>query len=160
MVQKRSTIEVDIQDWHVSKSFLGTEDETFREAHDWMNAMILQYLDANGIDNDDEAEMIAESATHSIIFDTDDYLCMYAVFEENADEPIVGAFMTRAEAEEMIFSLCEEYVEEIFNNDDPREVFGRPNWDFPYDYWELMSDCARVYGIQTIPVYGVEEILD
>lgn len=159
MIQKRSTIEVDIQDWHVSKSFLGTEDETFREAHDWMNMLILQYLDTNGIDDDNEADVIAKTATHSITFDNDDFLCMYAVFEEDADEPIVSVFMTRAEAEEMILSLCEEYTEEIFNSDDPREVYGRPHWHFPEDYWNMMSDCARCFGIQTIPVYGVEEVL-
>lgn len=158
MIQKRSTIEVDIQDWHVSKSYLGTEDETFREAQDWMNIMILQYLDANGI-NDDEAEAIAESASHSITFDNYDFLCMYAVFEEDVNEPIIGAFMTKAEAEEMILSLCEEYAEEVFNSNDPRDVYGQSHWHFPEDYWDLMLDCARTFGIQTIPVYGVEEIL-
>lgn len=159
MIQKRSTIEVDIRDWHVSKSFLGTEDETYREAHDWTNMMILQYLDANGIDDDDEAEVVAETAIHSITFDNDDFLCMYAVIEADSDEPIVGVFMTQAEAEEMILSFCEEYTEEIFNGDDPREVYGRSNWNFPEDYWDLMLDCARTFGIQTVPVYGVEEVL-
>lgn len=159
MVQKRSIIEVDIRDWHVSKSFLGTEDETYREAHDWMNMMILQYLDANDIDDDDEAEAVAETAIHSITFDNDDYLCMYAVFEEDVDEPVVGVFMSRTEAEEMILALCEDYAEEILNFDDPREVYGRPNWHIPEDYWELALDCARCFGIQTIPVYGVEEVL-
>lgn len=159
MVQKRSVIKVDIQDWHVSKSFLGTEDETFREAHDWMNMMILQYLNANDINDDNEADKIAESACHTIIFDHYDYLCMYAVFEEDVDEPVVGIFMTRAEAEEMIFSLCEEYVEEVLNGDDPKEVYGRSNWNFREDYWDLMLDCACTFGIQTVPVYGVEEVL-
>lgn len=159
MIQKCFTIEVNIRDWHVSKSFLGTEDEAYREAHDWMNMMILQYLDANDIDDDDEADVIAEAATHSITCDNDDFLCMYAVFEEDVDEPIVGVFMTQAEAEEMILSLCEEYTEEILNGDDPREVYGRPYWNFPEDYWDMMLECARCFGIQTIPVYGVEEVI-
>lgn len=161
MVQKHSTIEVSVCDWHVSKPYLGTEDETYREAFDWMNTIVLQYLDANAdmINSDEEAERIVERAFHSITWEDDDFLCMYAVFEEDADEPIVGAFVTRAEAEEMILSLCEEYTEEVFNGDDPREVYGRPNWHFPEDYWDMMSDCARTFGIQTIPVYGVEEVL-
>lgn len=157
MVYKQFIIEVDIKDWHVSKTFLGTEDAAFCEANDWMNAIILQYLEANDIDDADEAERIAELACHSITYDDSDFVCMYAVYEEGSDEPIIGAYTSLADAEEAIFTECENYVEEIMNFDDPREVFDTFEWDFKDDYWWLMKDAAETFSIQTIPAFGVIE---
>lgn len=158
MVQKNANIEVYVQDWHLAKTFLGTEDEAHREAFDWMNEIILQYLDANShtILDDADAEMIAENAYYCITFNEEDYICMYAVFEEDADEPVVGVYENLADAEETILAECESWVEECMNTADPMEVFGKPEWDFVDDYWLLMNEAAKIFGIQTVPAFGVE----
>lgn len=157
MVYKQFVIEVDIKDWHVNKTFLGTESAAFCEGLDWMNSMILQYLKVNNIDDAEEAEKIAESACYSVTYDDDDFICMYAVYEEDSDEPVLGAFFSLADAEEAIFTECENYVEEILNFDDPKEVIGTFEWDIKEDYWWLMNDAAKTFSIQVIPAFGVIE---
>lgn len=159
--RKQSTIEVDIQDWHLSKSFLGTDAETYNEANDWMNAVLLQYISANNIPNE-EVDYILNSASHTIIWENSSFICMYAVCRsaDSPDEPIIGIYPTLAEAEESIFTECQDWTEEFLNSEDPMDAFGKPNFSFPSDYWFLMNDCASAYSIQVVPAFGVEEPLE
>lgn len=162
MVRKQSTIEVDVRDWHLSKSFLGTEEQTYNEAMDWMNAVVLQYISANDITDPYDIDNIWDAASHTIIWENSDFICMYAVFGSTdlEDEPIIGIYPTLADAEEVVLSECETWVEEYMNTETPMDAFGNQERNFAHDYWYLMHDCANTYFIQVVPTYGVEEPLN
>jgi hypothetical protein len=67
--------------------------------------------------------------------------CVYAVNE--AYPAITTIHRSRADAEEFVFSLCEDWVYELMTNADAGEVFGRDDWDWYADWLYLMVDCAR-----------------
>lgn len=158
MIQKKGIIEVDVRDWHLSKTFLGTEDEFFKEAFDWMNAVILDYAEKNNIYDDEEIEKIMEYSFNSVTIDNEDFLCMYAVCEE--DCRVIGVYFSREEAEEAILTECEDFAEETMRESDPNDIMGKKEWDYKDDYWWLVKDAGGSFFIQTVPVYGVNMIED
>ena len=80
---------------------------------------------------------------------------MFAVLEEESNEPVVGIFGTRAEAEEAILTECEDWVYEVMMTNDPYEVIGFDEWDWKIDSRELFLDAGKGYSIQRVPVFGI-----
>lgn len=75
---------------------------------------------------------------------------MFAVLDDNF---VIGIYPTLADAEEAIFTECEDYVYEVICIDDPSDVFGKDNWNFPTDYHWLMKDAGRCFNIQKVSVF-------
>lgn len=161
--QKRAKIivELDRLGYEKSKYFYGTEDEVILEAHDWMHAVALQFIEENAIEDEYEQDLIIEAATHTIEWDNEDPVCMYAVYEnDNVEDPVYGVYPTRADAEEAILAECEDYAYEIMMTANPLDVFGMPEWDWKIDYKWLVEDAMRTFAIQEIPVYGIKETIE
>lgn len=153
------TVNLDNLGWSCSKFFVGTEDEVYAEAHDWMNAIALNFIEGNAIEDPDEQDLIIESATHTIEWEDDMAFCMYAVYENDyVQNPIYGIYATRADAEEAIFTECEHYVYEIMMTANPLEVYGEPSWHWKIDYKWLMEDALQTFTIQEVPVFGIVNI--
>ena len=153
------TVELDQLGYKQSKYFVGTEEEVITEAHDWMHMVAIQFIEENDIEDEYEQELIIESATHTIEWESDP-LCMYAVYEnDNVQDPVYGIYLTRADAEEAIVHECETYAYEIMMTADPRDVFGAFEWDWDVDYKWLVKDVMKTFSIQEVPVYGVEEVM-
>ncbi len=149
-------VELDRLGYEQSKYFIGTEDEVLAEAHDWMHSIALQFIDENDIEDPLEQDLIINFATYTIVWDDWDCgpLFMFAVYEnDNIEDPMLGIYATRADAEEAIFTECEWYAYEVIMTDDPREVFGAFKWDWADDYEYLMKDAMRTFSIQEVPVY-------
>lgn len=155
------TVELDRLGYAQSKYFIGTEDEVLTEAHDWMHAVALQFIEENDIEDEYEQDLIIDAATHIIEWEIEEPHCMYAVYEDaHVQEPIYGVYPTRADAEEAILAECESYAYEIMMTADPLDVFGLSEWDWKIDYKWLIEDAMRTFAIQEIPVYGIKEIAE
>ena len=157
-------VELDRLGYEQSKYFIGTEDEVLAEAHDWMHALALQFIEENDIEDEYEQDLIIDAATHTIEWDICEPCCMYAVIEndswdyavyenDNVEDPVLGIYATLADAEEAIFTECEWYAYEVMMTGDPLDVYGMPSWDWKIDYKWLMEDALRTFSIQEVPVY-------
>ena len=148
-------VELDRLGYEQSKYFIGTEDEVLAEAHDWMHSIALQFIDENDIEDPFEQDLIIDSATHTIVWDDWDCgpLSMFAVYENDTQNPVFGIYATLADAEEAIFTECEWYAYEVMMTGDPLDVYGMPSWDWKIDYKWLMEDALRTFSIQEVPVY-------
>ena len=143
-----------------SKYFIGTEDEVLIEAHDWMYAIALQFIEEHNIKDEYKQDLIINTATHTIEWETKPH-CMYAVYEDaHVQEPIYGIYLTRADAEEAILAECEGYAYEVMMTADPLDVFGCVEWDWKIDYKWLVEDAMRTFAIQEVPVYGMKEVIE
>lgn len=148
------TVELDRLGYMQSKYFIGTEDEVLIEAHDWMHAIALQFIEENDIEDEYEQDLIIDAATHTIEWEIEEPRCMYAVYENDCvEDPVLGVYATQADAEEAIFTECEWYAYEVMMTGDPRDVFGAFKWDWADDYKYLMKDAMRTFSIQEVPVY-------
>ena len=67
--------------------------------------------------------------------------CVYVVVEQYPSFTTVH--QSRADAEEFVFSLCEDWVHELMTNADAGEVFGKDDWDWHADWLYLMVDSAN-----------------
>ena len=148
-------VELDRLGYEQSKYFIGTEDEVLAEAHDWMYSIALQFIDENDIEDPFEQDLIIDSATHTIVWDEWDAapIIMFAVYENDTQNPVFGIYATRADAEEAILTECETFAYEVMMTDDPDDVIGCDEWDWYYDYKWLMRDAGRTFNIQEVPVY-------
>lgn len=161
--QKRAKIivELDRLGYEQSKYFYGTEDEVILEAHDWMHAVALQFIEDNAIEEPWEQDMIIEAATHTIEWEDEDPICMYAVYNNDCvEDPVMGVYASRADAEEAILTDSEAYAYEIMMTEDPIEVFGLPEWDWESDYRWLVEDSMKTFSIQEVPVFGIKEVAE
>ena len=144
------------------KHFIGTEEEIYTEAHDFMNEVVMRFIDENAIEEPDEQYLVADCASHTIVWDEQDVAptIIFAVYENDyVEDPVLGVYAIRADAEEAIFTECEWYAYEVMMTDDPREVFGAIRWDWADDYKYLIRDAMRTFSIQEVPVYGIKEIV-
>lgn len=148
-------VELDRLGYEQSKYFIGTEDEVLAEAHDWMHSIALQFIDENDIEDPFEQDLIIDSATHTIVWDEWDAapIIMFAVYENDTQNPVFGIYATRADAEEAILTECETFAYEVMMTDDSDDVIGCDEWDWYYDYKWLMRDAGRTFNIQEVPVY-------
>ena len=80
-------------------------------------------------------------------------IIMFAVYENDVENPVYGVYATRADAEEAIFTECEWYIYEVMMTEDPRDVFGTFKWEWSDDYKYLMKDAMRTFSIQEVLIY-------
>lgn len=160
-IQQRAkiTVELDRLGYVKSKYFIGTEDEVLREAHDWMHAVALQFIDENDIEDEYEQDLIIEAATHTIEWEIEEPIYMYAVCEEGIDNPIYGVYSSRADAEEAILTECEDYAYKTMMTTDPLDIFGCTEWDWKIDYKWLVEDAVKTFAIQEVSVFGIQEVI-
>ena len=143
-----------------SKYFIGTEDEVLKEAHDWMYAIALQFIEEHNIEDEYKQDLIINAATHTIEWETKPY-CMYAVYKNNnVEDPVYGVYLTRADAEEAILAECEGYAYEFMMTTNTLDVFGFPEWFWANDYKWLVKDAMQEFNIQEVPVYGIKEVIE
>lgn len=137
------------------KYFTGTEEEIYAEAHDFMNEVVMRFIDENAIDDPEEQYLVADCASHTIVWDEWDSepVIAYAVFENDTNFPVYGVYPSRSEAEEAILTECETYAYEVMMTEDPNDVIGCDEWDWHHDYKWLMWDAGRTFDIQEVPVY-------
>lgn len=138
------------------KYFTGTEEEIYAEAHDFMNEVVMHFIDENAIEDLEEQYLIADCASHTIVWDEEDAVpvMMYAVYENDSiEDPIYGIYLSLADAEEAILVECESYAYEIMMTSDPSDVFGFPEWAWADDYKWLVKDAMKTFSIQEVPVY-------
>ena len=138
------------------KHFTGTEEEIYAEAHDFMNEVVMRFIDENDIEDFGDQYRIADCASHTIVWDEWDVapVAMFAVYEDaHVENPVFGVYATLADAEEAIFTECEWYAYEVMMTGDPLDVYGMPSWDWKIDYKWLMEDALRTFSIQEVPVY-------
>lgn len=153
-------VELDRLGYVKSKYFIGTEDEVLREAHDWMHTVALQFIEENAIEDPWDQDEIIDAATHTIEWEIEDPICMYAVIEDDVTDPVYAVYPNRADAEEAILTECQTWAYEVMMTEDPKDFMGDDEWDWACDYRWLVRDCARVFHIQEIPVYGIKETLE
>ena len=138
------------------KYFTGIEEEIYAEAHDFMNEVVMRFIDENAVEDPEEQYLVADCASHTIIWDEWDPapLTMYAVIESDSwDHAVYGVYSARADAEEAFVHECETYAYEVMMTADPREVFGALKWDWEIDYKWLVEDAMKTFDIQEVPVY-------
>ena len=138
------------------KYFTGTEEEIYAEAHDFMNEVVMRFIDENAIENLEEQYLIADCASHTIVWDEEDIapIIMFAVYEnDNVEDPVYGIYFSLADAEEAILTECEDYAYEVMMTSDPSDVFGFPEWAWVDDYKWLVKDAMKTFSIQEVPVY-------
>lgn len=151
-------VELDRLGYCQSKYFIGTEDEVLREAHDWMHAVALQFIEENDIEDAYEQDLIIDAATHTIEWEIEEPICMYAVYNNGSvEDPVYGIYPTRADAEEAILTDSEAYAYEVMMTSDPIDVFGVAAWDWKIDYKWLVEDSMKTFSIQEVPVFGIKE---
>lgn len=156
---KEATIAVNVMDCRWSKVFRGTTEEIYNEAIDWMNEMALRYIQDNHIEDSAMQDIVVETATHSIEFEENDPIIMYAVYEVDGDShPVLGVYSSLADAEEAIFTEAEDWAYETLMTADPGDMFGWVAWEYPEDYFTLLRVGAEIYAIDEVPVFGVEEM--
>ena len=138
------------------KYFTGTEEEIYAEAHDFMSEVVMRFIDENAVEDPEEQCLVADCASHTIVWDEWDVapIIMFAVHENDCvEDPVIGIYTTRADAEEAIFTECEWYAYEVMMTGDPRDVFGTFKWDWADDYEYLVKDAMRTFSIQEVSVY-------
>ena len=145
------------------KYFTGTEEEIYAEAHDFMSEVVMHFIDENAVEDPAEQYLVADCASHIIVWDEWDVapIIMFAVYEnDDIEDPVLGIYPTRADAEEAIFTECDHYVYETMMTSDPRDVFGWSEWEWKTDYKWLMEDAMRTFSIQEVPVFGAQEVIE
>lgn len=137
------------------KYFTGTEEEIYAEAHDFMNEVVMRFIDENAVEEPDEQYLVADCASHTIVWGDWDVvsITMFAVYENDTQDPVFGIYATRADAEEAILTECETFAYEVMMTEDPDDVIGCDEWDWCHDYKWLMWDAGRTFSIQEVPVY-------
>ena len=137
------------------KYFVGTEEEIYAEAHDFMNEVVMRFIDENAVEDPYEQYLIADCASVYYCLDkwNNEPTIAYAVFESGSDSPVYGVYPSRSEAEEAILIECETFAYEVMMTDDPADVIGCDEWDWCHDYKWLMWDAGRTFSIQEVPVY-------
>lgn len=160
-IERTATIIVTLDPLGVEerKYFTGTEEEIYAEAHDFMNEVVMRFIDSEAVEDPEEQYLVADCASHTIVWDEwDGFVKLFAVYEDNADEPVLGVFATLADAEEAIFTECESWVYETMMRDDPNDMLGWPEWNWHYDWKYLMWDASRCFHIQEVPGYDVRGV--
>lgn len=164
MMQRRRakiTVEIPAFCWKVSKYFIGTEDEIYTEAHDWMQAIALRCIEDNAIEDPNQQDLIINDAIHIIEWEDENPWIMYAVYKnDNVKDPVYGVYPTYADAEEVILAECEGYAYKVMMTADPLEVFGCVEWDWKIDHKWLVEDAMKTFAIQEVPVYKIKEVIE
>ena len=163
-IERTATIVVTLDSLGIEekKYVVGTEEEIYAEAHDFMNEVVMRFIEDEDIEDFEEQYLIADCAIHTIVWDewSPAPFAMYAVIEsDNWDHAVHGVYPTRADAEEALVHECETFAYEVMMTADPRDVFGTLEWDWDADYKWLVKDALQAFEIFEVPVYGVREVI-
>lgn len=140
--------------FEVSKYYVGTEEDIYREAHDWMEQIAVELVEERGYE-DGEKDFIFDYIEHTIEWDFETPLSMFAVLEPDMMDPIYGIYPTYEEAEQAVEAACCEWAKDVIENQDPEDVIGLRAWDEELDYDWLVKNCRNSFRIQEVPVFGV-----
>ena len=72
---------------------------------------------------------------------------IYVVVDTATDEPILKAFESKDAAEIYIETLCDKYIEDMIQNDDPMDVIGEPDWSNQKILNDLFEDAKSTFSI-------------
>ena len=79
---------------------------------------------------------------------------------DTCDSYVHAVFTSKADAEEFILDLCDEWVYEFMMCEDPMEAIGRDTWDWVNDYNYFLSDAGRTFYIQETILFMGEDVND
>ena len=140
--------------FEVSKYYVGTEEDIYREAHDWMEQIAVELVEERGYE-DGEKDFIFDCIEHTIEWDFETPLSMFAVLEPDVMDPVYGIYPTYEEAEEAIISASKVWAAEVMESEDAMDVIGHYEWDPEFDFDWLVNNCKGSFRIQEVPVFGV-----
>ena len=132
------------------KHFIGTEEQVYKEAHDWMYEVAINYIDKNHITDDRECGFIIRNTTHEIIWDNK----ISYIYILTDGENVLSAYTLEQEAQEAVLAHCEGEVYEMMMTNDPLNVFGgRKHWLWKEDYYTCLKAYGKNFNIQKIPLF-------
>lgn len=140
--------------FEISKYYVGTEEDIYREANDWMEQIAVELVEERGYE-DGEKDFIFDYIEHTIEWDFETPLSMFAVLEPDMMDPVYGIYPTYEEAEQAVEMACHEWAKDVIENQDPEDVIGLRTWDEELDYDWLVKNCRGTFRIQEVPVFGV-----
>ena len=140
--------------FEISKYYVGTEEDIYREANDWMEQIAVELVEERGYE-DGEKDFIFDYIEHTIEWDFETPLSMFAVLEPDMMDPVYGIYPTYEEAEQAVEAACHEWARDVIENQDPEDVIGLRAWDEELDYDWLVKNCQGTFRIQEVPVFGV-----
>lgn len=77
-------------------------------------------------------------------------MTVFVVAESANASLIAGVCATRADAEELALATAEEWVYKIMMTEDPKEVVGYLDWDWHYDYYDLLLNGSDLIITEAI----------
>ena len=140
--------------FEISKYYVGTEEDIYREANDWMEQIAVELVEERGYE-DGEKDFIFDYIEHTIEWDFETPLSMFAVLEPDMMDPVYGIYPTYEEAKQAVEMACHEWARDVIENQDPEDVIGLRAWDEELDYDWLVKNCQGTFRIQEVPVFGV-----
>lgn len=156
MFEHEATIGVYINGCRWTKVFRGTDDAIHEEAYDFKNILVAQYIHDNLITDPVEQDNIINDAYYEFSYDIEPYSPGYAVVDNLEPVSVRGFFATRVDAEEFVFSLCEEFAYETMMEETPADLIGTEAYDYKEDYYWLMKDAGRSFEIMPCPAFGYQ----
>ena len=137
------------------KSYIGTEDQVYEEGQDWYESLALKYIFDRDITDAIGQAVVMNATTLEFVWEKKEILkTIYIVVEE--DGTAFEAYDTRADAEEAIFTECEDFAYEVLMIDDPMDVIGEEEWNYREDWRDLMRDAGRSFNIQKVKYWEVQ----
>ena len=132
------------------KYFIGTEENIYAEALDWMNEIALDYINSYNIKDTYLQNRIIEKATHEIIWDNK----IPYVYILTDGENVFSVYTSEQEAQEALLAHCESEVYEMMMTNDPLNVFeGRKHWLWKEDYYTCLKAYGKNFNIQKTPFF-------
>lgn len=156
MFEHEATIAVYVEDCRWTKVFTGTEEAIHNEAFDFMNILTTKYINDNHITDSCEQDVVIADAHYELSWNEEPYSPGYAVIDTLEPISVKGVFATQAEAEELVFSLCEEFAYETIMEETPADLFGVEAYNYKQDYYWLMKDAGRTFDIVPCPVFSCQ----
>ena len=140
-MSKKAKITVRIcKEVEFTETMFGTKREVESYASRLLERLVMTYCKERKISDPSEMIPIYNNSGYTIEW-LEETSCVYVVNESYP--AITTVHQSRADAEEFVFSLCEDWVYELMTNADAGEVFGKDDWDWHTDWLYLMVDCAR-----------------
>ena len=137
------------------KSYIGTEDQVYEEGQDWYESLALKYIFDRNITDSIGQAIVMNATGLEFVWEKKEILkTIYMVVEE--DGTAFEAYDTRADAEEAIFTECEDFAYEVMMNDDPMDAIGEEEWNYREDWRYLMRDAGRSFSIQKVKYWEVQ----
>lgn len=130
----------------------GNEMEIYSSAISWQKQEIAEFIKINNISTPEEKSLVESIITHEIIWikETD---VGYIVLDEACDTNFATIFRSRADAEEFIFTIAEDWAYECLMIGDPEDAIGENEWNYKRDWKFLMNDCANSFKIVEAPLF-------